>query len=68
MRLLFEEDKVILWIEDQGIGFNPADNFSPPRGWGLAGMQERVNSVNGKLNIWSSPGKGTTIEVTIPYL
>lgn len=66
MRLLFEEDKVILWIEDQGIGFNPADNFSPPRGWGLAGMQERVNSVNGKLNIWSSPGKGTTIEVNIP--
>jgi signal transduction histidine kinase len=65
MRLLFEEDKVILWIEDHGIGFNPADNFSPPRGWGLAGMQERVDSVDGVLDIWSSPGKGTTIEVTI---
>ncbi len=68
MKLIFEGDKVILWIEDHGIGFNPADNFSPPRGWGLAGMQERVNSVDGVLNIWSSPGKGTTIEVTIPYL
>ena len=66
MRLLFDEDKVILWIEDHGIGFNPADNFSPPRGWGLAGMQERVDSVEGELAIWSSPGKGTTIEVTIP--
>jgi len=67
MRLLFEEDKIILWIEDHGIGFNPADNFSPPRGWGLAGMQERVDSVDGELAIWSSPGEGTTIEVTIPF-
>jgi len=65
MKLLYEESQVILWIEDQGIGFNPASNFSPPRGWGLAGMQERVDSVDGTLNILSSPGKGTIIEVTI---
>jgi len=68
MRLLFEEDKVTLWIEDHGIGFDPADKFSPPRGWGLAGMQERVDSVDGELVIWSSPGKGTSIEVTIPII
>jgi two-component system NarL family sensor kinase len=66
MRLLFEENKVILWIKDQGIGFDPADKFSPPRGWGLAGMQERVDSVDGELAIWSSPGEGTSIEATIP--
>jgi signal transduction histidine kinase len=48
------------------VGFNPADNFSPPRGWGLAGMQERVDSVEGTLSILSSPGKGTIIEVIIP--
>ena len=66
LRLVFEEDKVILKIEDHGIGFDPADNFSPPRGWGLAGMQERVDSVDGELTIWSSPGEGTRIEVTIP--
>jgi signal transduction histidine kinase len=66
MRLVFEEGQVTLQIEDQGIGFNPADKFSPPRGWGLAGMQERVDSVDGVLNIWSSSGKGTTIEVSIP--
>lgn len=66
IRLVFEEEQAILRIEDQGIGFDPNDKFSPPRGWGLAGMQERVDSVDGVLNIWSSPGKGTTIEVTIP--
>jgi signal transduction histidine kinase len=66
MRLLYEEGQVTLWIEDHGIGFNPSDNFSPPRGWGLAGMQERIDSVDGELNILSSPGKGTIIEVIIP--
>ncbi|HCC78805.1 MAG: hypothetical protein A2X25_08605 [Chloroflexi bacterium GWB2_49_20] len=66
IRLNYEEGQVTLWIEDHGIGFNPADNFSPPRGWGLAGMQERVDSVDGLLNIMSSPGKGTIIEVIIP--
>jgi signal transduction histidine kinase len=30
-------------------------------------MQERVDSVDGELAIWSSPGEGTTIEVTIPF-
>lgn len=66
MRLLYEENQVTLWIEDKGVGFNPKDQFSPPRGWGLAGMQERVDSVDGTLNILSSPGKGTIIEVIIP--
>ena len=68
IKLLYEESQITLWIEDHGVGFNPADNFSPPRGWGLAGMQERVDSVDGTLNILSSPGKGTIIEVIIPFI
>jgi signal transduction histidine kinase len=66
MRLLYEEDQVTLWIEDQGVGFNPEDTFSPPRGWGLAGMKERIDSISGLLNILSAHGKGTIIEVIIP--
>lgn len=66
MRILYEESQVTLQIEDKGIGFDPSGNFSPPRGWGLAGMQERVDSVDGTLHIMSSPGRGTIIEVIIP--
>lgn len=66
IHLLYEPDLVTLCVEDNGVGFDPSLNFSPPRGWGLAGMQERIDSVNGKLNILSSPGKGTIIEVIIP--
>jgi len=35
-------------------------------GLGLAGMQERVNLLDGTLAIESSPGKGTTLVVSVP--
>lgn len=66
IRLVYEPELVTLCVEDDGAGFDPSLHFSPPRGWGLAGMQERLDSVNGRLNILSSPGKGTIIEAIIP--
>jgi signal transduction histidine kinase/ligand-binding sensor domain-containing protein len=33
---------------------------------GLPGMQERAKLVGGKLTVWSKPGSGTEIELTIP--
>lgn len=66
MKLVYSENQVTLWIEDQGIGFDPGKKYSPPRGWGLAGMRERIESANGTLTILSHPGKGTIIEAVIP--
>ncbi len=64
--LVFQSQEITLKIEDSGIGFNPVQSFAPPRGWGLAGMRERVESVGGQLIIESEPGKGTLIEVAVP--
>ena len=64
--LIFDDERVLIRIEDQGIGFNTSDSFPSPRGWGLAGMQERVESVGGIIKILSSPGNGTIIEVIVP--
>jgi two-component system, NarL family, sensor histidine kinase UhpB len=36
------------------------------RGLGLAGMNERALLLNGRLNIISSPGHGTKVELRIP--
>lgn len=66
VRLRYETDQVTLQIMDKGLGFNPAESFHPPRGWGLAGMQERVESVGGELHLTSAPGQGTTVEVIVP--
>ncbi len=58
---LFDQGLVIT-IEDQGKGF-PSTSVEQS---GLHNMQVRANRINGKLNINSVEGKGTTIKLTLP--
>ena len=56
-------------IEDDGIGFDPTLARHPDAnqpGWGLAGIQERVNLAGGQFSIDSSLGNGTRLQVTVP--
>jgi signal transduction histidine kinase len=62
----FEVDRVRLRICDEGRGFDPAEQFHPPRGWGLAGMRERVEALGGELSLRSGPSQGTTVEAVVP--
>ncbi len=61
-------DSVVLTVEDDGVGFDPAT--LPGRvaagHIGLASQQERVQSVGGRLEIHSAPGHGTRVEVDDP--
>jgi two-component system sensor histidine kinase UhpB len=64
-----EADVVHATITDDGCGFDvDAVRKSPDqeRGLGLAGMNERALLLGGSLNINSSLGHGTTIEIRIP--
>ncbi|MCG2722304.1 MAG: PAS domain S-box protein, partial [Thermodesulfovibrionales bacterium] len=56
-----------LTITDNGIGFDPVIIQKPGKvkGLGLIGMQERAKTLNGNLQIDSSPGKGTQISIEI---
>ncbi len=63
----YEPRSITLRIKDKGIGFNPEGPFTPPSGWGLAGMRERVESVGGQFQLQSSPGQGTSIEVVVSH-
>lgn len=56
---------VSLRVEDSGDGFN-ADEARRRGGLGLVSMEERVRLVNGKFEIRSRPGRGTTVEVFVP--
>ena len=61
---LFNDNKRIeLKVSDNGKGL-PAEVKS--HGFGIRGMQERVESMHGNLEIQSSPGNGTNLQVTIP--
>jgi two-component system, chemotaxis family, CheB/CheR fusion protein len=50
-----------LVVEDDGVGFDPADNNNNNKGIGLMGMQERASLVGATLEIESEPGRGTSI-------
>src|SRR5206468_3563203 len=50
-------------VDDDGRGFDPA---TPREGLGLVGMRERVNLVGGRVEVHSTPGRGTQVEICIP--
>jgi signal transduction histidine kinase len=59
--------QLCLSISDDGIGFVPAPGEeSQEGGFGMKTMRERAETVGGSLRVISAPGRGTTIEVTIP--
>jgi signal transduction histidine kinase len=57
-------DRVVAVIEDDGLGFDPADTRDERLG--LLGMRERIALVDGQLSVESRPGEGTTIAVEVP--
>jgi signal transduction histidine kinase len=54
-------DQVVLIVEDDGVGFDPADAGATRNGLGLSGMEERASLVGATIQIESTAGKGTTI-------
>lgn len=50
-------------IEDDGKGFDFANEQGPTEGLGIKGMQERANAIGAELNIQSEPDKGTIIQL-----
>jgi signal transduction histidine kinase len=66
LELGYEAGLVRLRVSDSGAGFDPQADLSPPRGWGLAGMRERVAAIGGQFNLQSAPGSGTLVEAVVP--
>lgn len=56
---------IVATIEDNGVGFIPTP-LKVEEHLGLFGMRERVEMLNGRFTLESSPGKGTTVNVEIP--
>jgi signal transduction histidine kinase len=68
IQLQFDSQQASLRIIDQGVGFDLDERQSPPRGWGLAGMRERADSVGARLKIQSAPGRGTQVELVVSLI
>lgn len=60
------DGKLVLWVTDDGDGFDPAASSHSGSGLGLLSMRERALSVGGSFQILSEPGGGTRIKVELP--
>ena len=64
-RLEEQNGIIVLEITDNGRGITAAE-ISDAKSFGLIGMRERVEFLDGEIAILGSPGKGTSIKVTLP--
>jgi signal transduction histidine kinase/ligand-binding sensor domain-containing protein len=55
-------------IRDNGCGIDPAVHADGGRRghWGLSGMRERAKLLSARLDIWSTAGGGTEIDLRVP--
>jgi signal transduction histidine kinase len=65
VRLLTSEERVILEVTDDGLGFD-LRKMSVTLGHGLSNMQFRAQKIGGDVEINSEPGSGTTVLAWVP--
>ena len=61
--ITYSRSDIQVSIEDNGIGFQPADQSY---GVGLKSIQERIDLINGSVQIISQPGAGTQLLIQAP--
>ncbi len=59
VRVWVDDDILEVQVEDQGVGFDPAQVLGTGRSSGLPGMHERVTWLGGQLLLESVPGGGS---------
>jgi len=62
-----DDGRIVTTVEDDGVGFAPADRGGPREGhFGLALLRDRASDFGGELTIDSAPGRGTAIRLEVP--
>jgi signal transduction histidine kinase len=63
VRVAFGADEITATVRDEGRGF---DGALRGRGFGLAGMRERVEALGGTVEVDSRAGAGTEVRIRVP--
>ncbi len=69
LRLVFETQGVLLRVEDDGVGFAVPTSyalFTQQGHFGMMGMYERALQINAQLDVISTPGQGTSVQLILP--
>jgi len=63
VRLALVEDTAVIEIEDDGVGGADVEGGS-----GIRGLRDRVESLDGRLDVNSDPGGGTVVRAEVPVV
>jgi signal transduction histidine kinase len=61
VELTLEDDRLRVQVRDDGVG-----GADPTTGTGLRGLRDRVDALDGELDVDSPPGGGTVVTVEVP--
>lgn len=61
------EDSLAVTVSDNGIGFDP-QHIDRTKHFGFEIMQERIEKINGRIDIQSSVNSGTDLTIFVPIL
>jgi signal transduction histidine kinase len=60
------DQQLVMSVEDDGLGFDPATLRQT--GLGMVNIGDYADAMNAKLEIESTPGNGTQLKLTIPFV
>jgi NarL family two-component system sensor histidine kinase YdfH len=63
-----DDENLLIEIQDDGIGFDPAEAVGRSGHYGLLGLRERARLWGGSLTIESQPALGTTLRLQLPLV
>jgi two-component system, NarL family, sensor kinase len=66
VQVIQESNRINLVVQDNGVGFNTED-LQAGKTTGLASIRSRIESLNGQLDFFSEPGKGTEVQVNFNF-
>jgi signal transduction histidine kinase len=67
VEVTYSSERLTLRVCDNGKGMSGDILASGRAGhWGLSGMRERAQKIAAQLSIWSRPGTGTEVDLSIP--
>jgi len=63
--LIDADSQLLLHYRDDGVGFNLDETLAIKKGLGLFNLQNRIQTIGGKITMYSNPGHGVDYQISV---